>query len=68
MKMSASALRASVQRMVEAGRLLSQQTDMPVCHCDYLMGPEAKQTSGPHHEEGCSYFQLPDYGHFGPDD
>lgn len=42
-------------------------SDDPCCICD-LGSTEARIKPGPHHNEACPLWELPDYGVFGPDE
>lgn len=38
------------------------------CLCSHLTTQKARTHEGPHHDEGCPLWQLPDYGVFQPDE
>jgi len=54
----------------EAARTLTQGEPFEErdiwCSCEGLI--LTREKPGPHHEEDCVYYQLPDYGVFGPDE
>lgn len=42
-------------------------TDDPCCICN-IETTDARTSTGAHHNEGCPFYELPDYGVFGPDE